>query len=168
MTITTYVASVQVFTSQLKAMAGLLAKLDEHCAAEKIDPLVLLNARLAPDMFPFIRQVQIACDFAKGAAARLSGQEPKAFPDTEITVEDLRQRVQRTHDYVTSFPQEAVNSGAAREITFRTGPDSTMTLPGGENLTKFALPNFYFHMTTAYAILRNHGVALGKRDFLGA
>jgi hypothetical protein len=156
-----------IFSRQLKAMQGLLAKLEAHCEAKKVDTAVLLNSRLALDMFPFVRQVQLTCDFAKNTCARLTGETPPAHPDTEVTLDELRARVDKTLAYVESLPAQSYEAGATREITFPIGPDSKMTLPGAMYLSGFALPNFYFHMSMAYAILRHNGVEIGKREFMG-
>lgn len=160
-------ASLDVFARQLSAMQAILGKLAAHCEAKKIDPAAFLNARLYPDMFSFTRQVQIACDFAKVAGARLSGQEPPSHPDTETTIPELQERCGKVIAYLATLDRAAIDAAGAREINFRTGPDSSMTLPGGAYLTGFILPNFYFHLTTAYAILRHNGLEIGKRDFMG-
>lgn len=160
-------ASLDVFTRQLGAMQAILGKLAAHCEAKKIDPAAFLNARLFPDMFAFTRQVQIACDFAKMAGARLSGHEPPSHPDTETTIAELQERCGKVIAYLAGLDRATVDAAGDREITFRTGPDSSMTLPGGAYLTGFILPNVYFHLTTAYAILRHNGLEVGKRDFMG-
>jgi len=158
---------VDQFTRQIAALDTMLGKLAVHCETKKIDPTAFLNARLYPDMFAFTRQVQIACDFAKMAGARLAGQEPPSHPDTETTIEDLRVRCRKVIDYLASLDRAAIDAGADRSITFRTGPESAMTLPGAAYLTGFILPNVYFHAATAYAILRHNGLDIGKRDFMG-
>jgi hypothetical protein len=160
-------ASLDVFSRQLTAMQAMLGKLAAHCEGKKIDPAAFLNARLYPDMFAFTRQVQIACDFAKVAGARLSGQEPPSHPDAETTIAELQERCGKVIAYLASLDRAAVDAAGPREITFRTGPDSSATLPGGAYLTGFILPNFYFHLTVAYAILRHNGLEIGKRDFMG-
>lgn len=160
-------ASVAVFIQHLTAMDKILGKLSAHCEARKIDPSAFLSARLYPDMFALPRQIQIACDFAKMASARLAGQEPPAHPDTEVSIADLQARIAKVLAYLATLDTAAIDASSDAPITFRTGPDTTMTLPGATYLTGFALPNFYFHLTTAYAILRHNGLDVGKRDFMG-
>ena len=158
--------ATQSFLQTLTALSKILDKASAHCAAKKIDQAVLLQTRLTPDMFPFVKQVQITCDFAKNTLGRLTGEPPK-FPDEEKSFADLKARIARTVDYVKGFTPAQVDATAAKDVTFPIGPQQTMTLKGAEYLIGFALPNFYFHATTAYDILRHCGVELGKRDFLG-
>lgn len=160
-------ASVPVFTQGLKALDGVLAKAEAHAAARKIDEAALLQARLFPDMLPFTRQVQIACDFAKGTLARLAGAEPQSFPDEEKSFEALRDRARRTLDVVASARTNAIDGSETRIVTLKAGAQ-TLTFEGRPYLLHFALPNFYFHLTTAYDILRHNGVEVGKRDFIGS
>jgi uncharacterized protein len=160
-------ASLDVFTRQLTAFDAILDKLAAHCEASKIDPAAFLIARLYPDMFPMIRQVQIACDFAKMATARLTGQEPPSHPDVETTIPMMKERIGKVLAEIAASDRAAVDGAAETPVTFRTGPESSMTLPGEAYLNGFILPNFYFHLTTAYAILRHNGLAIGKRDFMG-
>jgi hypothetical protein len=160
-------ASLDTFSRQLKAFDAILDKLSAHCEAGKIDPAAYLIARLYPDMFPMIRQVQIACDFAKMATARLTGTEPPAHPDVETTIPMLKERIGKVLALIEAADRAVVDGAATSPITFRTGPDTSMTLPGEAYLNGFVLPNFYFHLTTAYAILRHNGLAVGKRDFMG-
>lgn len=167
MTLSMYQASVPAFTQQLTALADVLAKAEAHASARKIDPAVLVNARLFPDMFPFVRQVQIACDFAKGAAARLAGVDVPAWEDNERTFPELKARVARTLAFVATIKPAQIDGSERREISIKIG-GKPVTLEGQPYLVGFALPNFYFHATTAYAILRHNGVELGKRDFIGA
>ena len=149
----------------LAALAGILAKAEAHCETRKIDPQVLLTFRLYPDMFPFTRQVQLTCDFAARAAARLA--EPKSFPDTETTFAELQARITAARGYIATFPASAHEAAATRLVTIKMrGQDVTM--PGIDYLTLYAMPQVYFHATTAYNILRNNGVEIGKRDFMGA
>jgi hypothetical protein len=151
----------------LAALSAILAKAEAHCEARGIQPDALLTFRLFPDMFPFTRQVQLTCDFAARAAARLAGAEPKGFPDTETTFAELRARIAATRDYMSSFPAQSHDGAATRPVTIRMrGQDVTMT--GLDYLTLYALPQVYFHAATAYDILRHNGVELGKRDFMGA
>src|SRR5262249_13795972 len=132
----------------------------------KIDPNVLLNTRLFPDMFPLSRQVQLACDFAKGAAARLSGSEPPKFPDEERTIDELKARIAKTIDYVKGFQAGQIDGSEGRAIALPIG-GQTYNFKGQGYLVNMVLPNFYFHVTTAYDILRQCGVEIGKRDFIG-
>jgi uncharacterized protein len=166
MSLSMYQASVPIFAQILTALDGVLGKAETHAAAKKIDPAVLLAARLAPDMFPTSRQVQIACDFAKGATARLAGVEVPSWDDNEKTFADLRARIKKTADYVKAFKPAQVDGSEAREVTLKVGPN-TRTFRGQPYLLQFVMPNFFFHSTTAYAILRHNGVELGKRDFMG-
>ena len=152
----------------LAALSGLLDKAEAYAAAKKIDPAVLLNTRLAPDMFSFTAQVQTAADLAKNGAARLSGAEPPRHPDTEKTVAELRARIAKTLDYVRSVDPKAIDGADDRQLTFPLGPKATGEMKGAAYLNHFLLPNFYFHVTAAYAILRHCGVEIGKLDYLGA
>ena len=154
------------FLTTLGALSKILDKAAAHCAAKKIDPSVILQMRLAPDMFAFVKQVQIACDFAKNTVGRLTGEPPK-FPDEEKSFDDLKARIAKTVDYVKSIAPAALDGAEEKDVTFPIGPQNTMTLKGAQYLIGFALPNFYFHATTAYDILRQIGVEIGKRDFLG-
>lgn len=165
MSISMYRASVPVFQQLLPALSGCLRKAADHAAAKKIDPAVLLQSRLYPDMFPLVRQVQIASDFAKGTVARLAGQEPPKYEDTEASFEQLQARIQKTLDYIREFKPSQIDGSEARDITLTLGTQ-TRSFKGENYLTGFALPNFFFHMTTAYAILRHNGVELGKGDFI--
>ncbi|HMO72121.1 MAG TPA: DUF1993 domain-containing protein [Paracoccaceae bacterium] len=152
-----------------RMLAGLdqsLAKGQAHCAARKVPEEALLAFRLYPDMFPFTRQVQLACDFAARGAARLAGQEPRAFPDTETTFATLRDRVAAARAYLAGFDPADFDGAAERSVTFRMrGGEVTMT--GQDYLTGFVLPQAFFHATTAYAILRHNGVEVGKADYMG-
>ena len=160
-------ATLDVFTRQLSAFDTILDRLAAHCEASKIDPSAFLIARLYPDMFPMIRQVQFACDFAKMATARLTGMEPPSHPDVETTIPMLKERIAKVLALIASVDRATVDAATNAPITFRTGPDSAMTLPGVDYVNGFILPNFYFHLTTAYALLRHNGLAVGKRDFMG-
>ena len=157
---------VSSFVTTLGALSKILDKAAAHCAAKKIDPAVIMQMRLAPDMFPFARQVQLACDFAKNTVGRMTGEPPK-FPDEEKSFDDLKARIAKTLDYMKSVKAEAIDGAEEKDITFPIGPENKMTLKGAPYLVGFALPNFYFHATTAYDILRHAGVEIGKRDFLG-
>ncbi|HLY52210.1 MAG TPA: DUF1993 domain-containing protein [Steroidobacteraceae bacterium] len=167
MRISMHAMSVEVFTRTLGNLSALLEKGLAHAQQRKFEPSVLLNARLAPDMFPLTRQVQIACDVAKTAVARLAGQEPPRFPDNEASFEELHARIARTIDYLKSVPASAVADTETRDITLTAG-GRTLEFKGLEFLQHWAIPNVFFHATTAYAILRHNGVELGKRDFLGS
>ena len=160
-------ASLPVFTIGLNALAAVLDKAAAHAAAKKIDPAVLLGWRLAPDMFALARQVQVACDQAKNGAARLAGLEPPRYDDTESTIDDLKGRIAKTLAFLASLDAKAIDAAGEREITFPLGP-SQGQMKGADYLHHFVLPNFYFHRTAAYSIVRNFGVDVGKRDFLGA
>ena len=160
-------ASLPVFEIGLNALSGVLDKAAAFTTAKKVDPAVLLGWRLAPDMFALARQVQVACDQAKNGAARLAGAEPPKFEDTETSLDQLKQRIARTVTYIKTLDAKAIDASADREITFPLGPTKGQ-MKGGDFLNHFVLPNFYFHLTAAYAIVRHCGVELGKRDFLGA
>lgn len=157
---------VATFVQTLGALSKILDKAAAHCEAKKIDPAVLLQTRLYPDMFPLVRQIQLTCDFAKNGVGRLTGEPPK-FPDEERTIDELKARIAKTLDYVKSFKAAELDATDTKDITFPIGPQQTMTLKGDAFLIHFVLPNFYFHATTAYDILRKCGLEIGKRDFLG-
>ena len=161
-------ASVVTFSRFLSAIAGNLDTLAKHCEATKVDPAVWLGSRLYPDMFPLSQQIQMASDFAKNAGARLAGVEPPSHPDIEQTIPELKARIAKTVDYLAGLDKAAIDAGADRPVKFRTGPETFTELPGAAYLTGFAAPNFYFHATTAYAILRHNGLPVGKRQFFGA
>ena len=166
MTLTMYQASAPRFAAMLKNLSAILDKAAAHAEARKIDPLVLTSARLAPDMFPLSRQVQIACDGAKGAMARLAGVEIPKHEDTEKTFDELKARIAKTVAFVEGFKPAQIDGTEDREIVLKLrGKD--VSFKGMPYLLGFAYPNFYFHVTTAYAILRHNGVELGKGDFLG-
>ncbi len=166
MTLSMYQASVPVFLRNLKNLSGVLTKGAADAAERKIDPTVFLTARLAPDMFPLTRQVQIASDHAKGATARLAGVEVPKFEDVEKSFEELQQRLSRVIEFVQTFDAATIDGSEEREISLPVGA-RTLTFSGQTYLLNFALPNFYFHCTAAYAILRHNGVGVGKRDFIG-
>lgn len=165
MTISMYRASVPVFQQMLPALGACLRKGADYAAAKKADPAVLLQSRLYPDMFPLVRQVQIAADFGKGTVARLAGLEPPKYEDTETTFDQLQARISRTLDYVREFKASQIDGSEERDITLKLGTE-TRSFKGENYLVNFALPNFYFHTTTAYAILRHNGVELGKGDYM--
>jgi hypothetical protein len=162
-----YQATVPVFLQCLGALDAIVDKAAAHAATHKIDPAVLLASRLRPDMLPFVRQTQIVCDGAKNMTARLAGAEPPKFDDNEASFADIQARIKKTLDYIGGVDSHDVEAGENREIVFPVGP-SKMRMKGADYIFHFALPNFYFHLTTAYGILRHNGVDIGKRDFLGA
>ena len=159
-------ASLPVFEIGLNALAGVLDKAAAFVAAKKVDPAVLLGWRLTPDMFALARQVQVACDQAKNGSARLAGDEPPKFEDNETTLDQLKERIAKTVAYLKTLDSKAVDASSGREITFPLGPNKGQ-MKGDDYLNHFVLPNFYFHLTAAYAIVRHCGVDVGKRDFLG-
>jgi hypothetical protein len=161
-----YQESVPVLTSFLTNLQAILQKAQQHVSEHKLDEAALLQARLFPDMFPFVRQVQIACDAAKGGVARLAGVEIPKFPDVETSFAELISRVEQTRAFVASVPVQAFESSAERQIVLQFG-DWRREFNGAEFLRTWSLPNFYFHITTAYGLLRHNGVALGKMDYLG-
>ncbi len=166
MTISMYSASVPVFRNMLGNLSHFLDKAQAHADARKIDPAVLVDYRLAPDMLPLRRQVQIACDASKNGLARLAGQEAPKFEDNESTLAELKERVRKTLAYLDSVPRAQVDGCEDRDITFPSGRESTRTMKGEAYLLNWALPNMFFHVTTAYAILRHCGVELGKGEYL--
>ena len=159
--------ALPTFEIGLNALSGVLDKAVAFAAAKKVDAAVLLGYRLAPDMFALARQVQVACDQAKNGAARLAGTEAPKFEDTETTLEQLKERIAKTVAYLKTLDAKTIDASADREITFPLGPAKGQMM-GGDYLNHFVLPNFYFHLTAAYAIVRHCGVEVGKRDFLGA
>ncbi|MBR0993639.1 DUF1993 domain-containing protein [Bradyrhizobium japonicum] len=163
-----YDAVVPAYLQMLNSLTGLLTKAEAHCAAKKIDPSVLLNSRLFPDMLPLSRQVQLVSDFATKGCARLTHSDVLSTPDTETSFAELKQRLAKTIDYVKSFKPEQFEGAETKDVTFPSGPDKTTTMKGQQFLSAFSLPNFYFHAATAHGILRHNGVEIGKRDFLGA
>jgi uncharacterized protein len=166
MSLSMYQASVPIFTRMLTNLSAILSKAEAHAAARKIEPAVLLNTRLYPDMFAFVRQVQLASDFAKGAGARLAGLEVPKYADEEASFEELRQRIAKTLDFLRGLKPAQIDGSEARQITLPIAGEP-MTFTGQDYLLFLAMPNFYFHVTTAYAILRHCGVDIGKRDFVG-
>ena len=167
MSITMHTASVPVFIRMLGNLGTWLDKAEAHAQAKKFDPAVYLGARLAPDMLPFTKQIQIACDGAKFGVSRLAGVEAPKFDDNEASFTELRERVRATIAFIQSVPASKIDGTEDKDVTIprRDGP---MTLKGEFYLKHYVMPNFYFHLTTAYALLRHNGVELGKMDFLGA
>jgi hypothetical protein len=166
MTISMYTASAPVFLRMLGNLDQLLAKAEEYAKQRGFDPNLLVTQRLAPDMLPLSAQIQLSSDSAKGAMARLSGSAPPSMPDTETTMADLRARIAKTIDYVKSVPASAIDGSEEKDIVLKL-PSGDMPFKGLAFLTGFVLPNFLFHISIAYAILRHNGVPLGKLDFLG-
>ena len=166
MTLSMSRASLPVCTRMLTNLSHILSKADQFVEAKKIDPTALTTYRLAPDMFPLTRQVLIACDTAKNGLARLSGVEAPKFEDTETTLAQLQERIQKTLAFIATVPDAALDGTEDKEITFPAGPGKTRTLKGEDYLCHWMLPNLYFHITTAYTILRHNGVEVGKLDYL--
>jgi hypothetical protein len=166
MKISMYQASVPMFIRMLNNLAAVLDKGAAHAEAKKIDPSVLISARLYPDMLPLARQIQIAGDTAKGAAARLAGLEAPKYEDTEASFSDLKGRIQKTIAYLNTFKPEQIDGSEERSVTLQQR-GQPVTFQGMPYLLNQAVPNFYFHVTTAYDILRHGGVEIGKADFLG-
>jgi hypothetical protein len=165
MKISMHAMSVELFSNTLGNLSAILDKGLAHATSRKFDPGVLLASRLAPDMLPLTRQVQIACDVAKSAVARLAGQEPRRFEDNETSFEQLRARIAATIDYIKSIPASALEGSETRDIKVPAG-ERTLEFKGLQYLQRWAIPNVLFHVSTAYDILRHNGVELGKRDFL--
>ena len=161
-----YDACVPPMIRSLENLSKIVDKAVAQAKSEDKDLKTLLDARLAPDMHPFTRQIQIASDSAKGGAARLAGVEPPSFADTETSFPELKERIAKTVAYLKSLPKEKFDGAETREIEMKI-PDRVLKFPGGFYLTGFVLPNFYFHVTTAYDLLRHKGINIGKMDFLG-
>lgn len=167
MTPAMYRASVPVFERMLNNMLGWLQKAQAHAETRKFDPVVYVHARLAADMLPFPRQIQIATDNAKGCVARLAGVEVPKFEDNEASLDELRARIQKTLDFIRSVPPQQFDGAEQRDIELPLRGRDPLRFKGEDYLRHFALPNFYFHATTTYALLRHYGVDVGKADFLG-
>jgi hypothetical protein len=161
-----YDVSIPILTLSLTNLSAILDKAASHEQSKKVDPKVIPQARLIVDMLPLSAQIQIACDTAKGAAARLAGVEAPKHEDTEATLAELKARVAKTLDFIKTIRPEQLQGAETREIVLKF-PQTTLKFTGINYLTNFVLPNFFFHVTTAYALLRKNGVDLGKRDFLG-
>lgn len=166
MAMSMYGASVPVFQHMLRNLVHILDKGEANAQARKFDPSVLVQARLAPDMLPLTRQVLIACDAAKLAVARISGVEAPKFEDNEASFADLKARIGKTLEYLDKVPAGALDGTEDKDITFPVGREATRTMKAQAYLAQWALPNFFFHVTTTYAILRHNGVDLGKADYL--
>lgn len=167
MSLSMFKASVPAFQRTLTALDAILDKASAYAEERKIDPAVLISARLAPDMYPFSRQVQMATDHAKGCSARLAGLPVPSFTDTEATFPELKARIAKTLEFVSSVRPDQIDGSEERPVSLKAGPRE-LSFTGQDYLVFFALPNFYFHVTTAYGILRHNGVPVGKLDFLGA
>ncbi|TWC28963.1 hypothetical protein FBY03_1325 [Pseudomonas sp. SJZ079] len=166
MSLSMYQASIPVFTRQLNNLSTILGLAAAHAEAKKIDPSVFLNARLAPDMFPLSRQVQIACDGVKGGAALLAGIEAPSYADDETSFAELQARIAKTLAFLQGVSATQIDGSEERTVTLKRR-DKETHFQGQAFLLDHVMPNFYFHLTTAYAILRHNGVEIGKRDFLG-
>ena len=166
MLISMYQASAPRFANALKNLSAILDKTQAHVEAKKIDPAVLLASRLYPDMFPLVRQIQIASDSAKGPVARLAGVDVPKYEDTEETIAELKARIATTIDFVSSFKPAQIDGSEDKDIHLKLG-SREVDWKGMQYLLGFALPNFYFHVVTAYDILRHNGVEIGKRDYIG-
>jgi uncharacterized protein len=167
MSISMYTASVPLLKQLLQSLDAVLGKAATHAREKNIEPVVLLQARLYPDMLPLIKQVQIAADNAKGIAARLAGIDIPSFADTEQTFEELQARIAKTLAFIDTVKPDQVNGSEEREVVVYKGSPYEMQLQGQNYLVHFGLPNFLFHVTTAYDILRHNGVQIGKTDFIG-
>ena len=161
-----YEITFPVFIHMLNNLSAILEKASSHAETKKIDPSVFIQARLAPDMFPMVRQVQICCDIAKSCAARLADIEIPSFPDTETDFSGLHMRVQKTISFLNGIHSDQIKGSEDRVISMKTGPQE-LRFTGREYVHLFVLPNFYFHLSMAYANLRHCGVEIGKKDFLG-
>ena len=167
MTVSMYDASVPVIKQMLASLSELLAKAEAHAAEKKIEPAALLQARLFPDMFPLARQVQIACDFAKSIPSRLAGIEVPAYDDTEQTFEQLQARIAKTLALIDGIDPASFAGSETIQIVLRPGTPKERTISGQSYLFNYGLPQFFFHVTTAYALLRHNGVEVGKKDYMG-
>ena len=167
MTISMYQASAPVFDKMLENLSAILGKAAAWAESRKIDQVVLLNARLAPDMFALTRQVQIACDFARGVSARLAGVDVPTNDDKEASFADLRALIARTRGFLDGLTPAQFDTSAAREIVTRPGTPKEKRFIGSAYLLSYGLPQFFFHVTTAYALLRHNGVEIGKKDYMG-
>lgn len=166
MTLSIYDMSIPALVRGLNNLSSLLDKAAAFAEAKKFDAAVLVQSRLYPDMYPLVKQVQIACDTAKGAAARLAGIDPPSHPDNEVSITDLKARIAKTLEFVNSVKAEQLNNAESRAIELKT-PRTTLKFTGLTYLSGFVLPNLYFHISIVYALLRHNGVEIGKMDFLG-
>jgi len=167
MSLSMHAASVPLFQQMLAALGGVLAKADSFAAERKIEPAALLQARLFPDMFPLARQVQIACDFATSVSARLAGAEVPAYQGGDQTFADLQQRINATLAFIAGLDAARFEGSEARELVLRPGTPKERRIGGQAYLLAYGLPQFFFHVTTAYDLLRHNGVEIGKKDYMG-
>jgi hypothetical protein len=168
MTTSLYSATVPVFKQMLLALSDVLKKGEEHAQNRKFDPAVLLQSRLFPDMLPLVRQVQIACDFAKSVPARIAGVEVAAYEDSEQSFAELQQRIAKTLALIEGMTAEQLNGSAVKEVVLRPGTPKEKKLTVEDYALKYGMPQFFFHVTTAYNLLRHNGVEIGKKDYMGA
>ena len=167
MSISLYTATVPVFKQMLLALSDVLKKGEEHAQNRKFDPAVLLQSRLFPDMLPLVRQVQIACDFAKSVPARVAGVEVAAYEDSEQSFAELQQRIAKTLALIEGMTAEQLNGSAVKEVVLRPGTPKEKKLTVEDYALKYGMPQFFFHVTTAYNLLRHNGVEIGKKDYMG-
>jgi uncharacterized protein len=167
MTVSVYTASIPVFQQMLGSLADVIAKAKTHADEKKIEPAALLQARLYPDMFPLARQIQIACDFARGVSARLAGIDVPKHEDNEASFDELLALIEKTREFVSSLVPAQFEGSEGREIVTRPGTPKEKRFTGSAYLLTYGLPQFFFHVTTAYALLRHNGVEIGKRDYMG-
>ena len=167
MTLSMYQASIPGFKQLLGGLSAVLAKAEAHASAKKIDPNALLQARLYPDMFPLLRQVQVACDFAKSVSARLAGVEVPSFEDQEASFADLQSRIAKTLAFIDSLTTAQMAGSETRQIVTQAGTPKEKIFTGQSYLLNYGLPHFFFHTNTAYAVLRHNGVEVGKKDYIG-
>ena len=163
-----YAMSIPVFKQMLGGLQTVLSKADVHATAKNIDPSALLQARLFPDMFNLLRQVQVACDFAKSVSARLAGVDVPSMPDHEVSFADLHTRIQKVLAFMDSLDAAKFDAAATREIITQAGTPKEKRFTGQSYLVNYGLPHFFFHTTTAYSILRHNGVEVGKKDYIGS
>jgi hypothetical protein len=168
MSLSMYQASIPVFKQMLGGLSAVLTKAEAHATDRKIDPNALLQARLYPDMFALLRQVQVAADFAKSVSARLAGVEVPSFEDKETSFADLQARIAKTLAFIDTLKPAQIDGGEARAIVTQAGTPKEKTFSGQSYLLNYGLPHFFFHTTSAYAILRHNGVEVGKKDYIGS
>lgn len=168
MTVSLHSASIPVFKQLLGSLSAVLSMAEAHAEAKKIEPSVLLQARLFPDMFPLLRQVQISCEHARGAVARLAGVDVPKYENKEQSFAELQELIRTTLAFLDEFTPERINGNEEREVVLRAGTPKERRLRGQDFLLSFAIPQFFFHVTTTYAILRSNGVEVGKKDYMGA
>jgi hypothetical protein len=168
MSVSLYTATVPVFKQMLLALSDVLKKGKEHAEKNHSDPAVLLQSKLFPDMLPFVRQVQIACDFAKSVPARIAGIEVAAYEDSEQSFEELQQRIAKTLSLIEGMTEKQLSESGVKEVVLRPGTPKEKTLTVEDYALRYGMPQFFFHVTTAYALLRHNGVEIGKKDYMGA